>query len=209
MLKRKFNDNWQFSRGGGSSLEALLGGGVQTLTVCLPHDASVTTTRNPDEPNGSGNGFFREENYVYTKKFCLDPADADKNIYLEFEGVYQNAYVYVNNSFAASHPYGYGNFYVDITKYARFDKENTVKVEVKNAVPSGRWYTGGGIYRDVSIMTASRLHLIPDGLHLYTEDLEDGQAVICSASTVAFKGTGVKSAALTIRLLDAEGKHRA
>ena len=50
--------------------------------------------------NGSGNGFFREENYNYTKEFELDPKDKGKNIYFEFEGVYQNAFVYINHAFA-------------------------------------------------------------------------------------------------------------
>ena len=137
MKKRKFNDHWIFREGGGSSLEALVGSGTEPKEVTLPHDASVGKIRNSEEPNGSGNGFFREENYNYTKEFTLNAEDADKNIWLEFESVYQNAFVYINNSFAGKCPYGYGNFYIDATKYVRFDKKNEVKVIVKNGVPSG------------------------------------------------------------------------
>ena len=97
MRKEKFNHGWVFHKGGGSSLEALAGGGAANeQPVTLPYDASVGMTRNPDEPGGSGNGFFREECYNYTKTFSLNPEDADKNIWLEFEGVYQNAFVYIN-----------------------------------------------------------------------------------------------------------------
>ena len=87
----------------------------------------------------------------------------DKIVTLEFEGIYQNAFIYVNNSFAGKHPYGYGNFYVDITKFMK-TSENVVKVVVKNGVPSGRWYTGGGIYRDVYIME-SRQAAFASGWH--------------------------------------------
>lgn len=154
------------------------GGAANEKAVTLPHDASVGMTRNPDEPNGSGNGFFREKCYNYTKTFTLDPGDADKNIWLEFEGVYQNAFVYINGSYAGKCPYGYGNFYIDATKYVSFTEPNDIKVIVKNGVPSGRWYTGGGIYRDVNLMIADRLHLIPDGVQLATTEVADGQAII-------------------------------
>ena len=100
MKKQKFNQNWIFTIGSGSSLDALAGGNNTAKQVTLPHDASIGRERNPEEPNGSGNGFFREESYVYTKTFSMNADDKDKNVYLEFEGVYQNAFVYVNNSFA-------------------------------------------------------------------------------------------------------------
>lgn len=206
MRKIKFNDSWVFHEGGGSALEGLVqGSGAVVKNVTLPHDASVEKPRNPKEPNGSGNGFFREETIHYTKDFTLDTADADKNIWLEFEGAYQNSYVYINNSYAGKCPYGYGNFYIDATKYLRFDKANSIKVILKNGVPSGRWYTGGGLYRDVNLMIADRLHLIPDGIHLAAIEAETDQAIIRADSTIEYTGTGIRDITLNIQLL-ADGK---
>lgn len=208
MKKTRFNDNWIFHEGGGSALAALAamaGGEAVSKEVTLPHDASVERDRNPQELNGSGNGYFREETIHYTKEFLLDVEDADKNIWLEFEGVYQNAFVYINNSFAGKCPYGYGNFYIDATKYIYYDKMNTIKVVVKNGVPSGRWYTGGGIYRDVNLMVADRLHLIPDGAHLAAVDVTEDQAVVRVESVVEYKGTDVRDITLCVQLLDADG----
>ena len=205
MRKQKFNDNWIFRTGGGSSLEALAGGDRAGKMVTLPHDASIGKERNPEEPNGSGNGFFREENYNYTKEFELDPKDEGKNIYFEFEGVYQNAFVYINHAFAGKCPYGYGNFYIDATKFVRFDRKNELKVIVKNGVQSGRWYTGGGIYRDVNLMIADRMHLAADSVHLAAVDVEEDQAVIRAAATIAYTGTGVRDVQFFIRLLDVDG----
>lgn len=206
MQKQSFNKGWTFNVGGGSSFAALIGGANTSKQVTVPHDASIGMVRNPEEANGSGNGFFHEENYNYTKTFSMNAEDEGKNIWLEFEGVYQNAFVYVNNSYAGKCPYGYGNFYLDITKYVRFDEPNSVKVVVKNGVASGRWYTGGGIYRDVNIMVADRLHLIPDSVHLAAIEVEDGQAIIRAKSTIEYTGTGVRDITLHVELKDAEGQ---
>lgn len=205
MKKQKFNQNWIFTIGSGSSLDALAGGNNTAKQVTLPHDASIGRERNPEEPNGSGNGFFREESYVYTKTFSMNADDKDKNVYLEFEGVYQNAFVYVNNSFAGKCPYGYSNFYVDITKYLNYNEPNALKVVVKDGVPSGRWYTGGGIYRDVNLMIAGRLHLVPDSVQLAAIEVEDDQAIIRAKSTIAYTGIGIREITLCTELMDAEG----
>lgn len=187
-------------------LPGCIGWGKQhAKQVTLPHDASIGRERNPEEPNGSGNGFFREESYVYTKTFSMNADDKDKNVYLEFEGVYQNAFVYVNNSFAGKCPYGYSNFYVDITKYLNYNEPNALKVVVKNGVPSGRWYTGGGIYRDVNLMIAGRLHLVPDSVQLAAIEVEDDQAIIRAKSTIAYTGIGIREITLCTELMDAEG----
>ena len=183
----------------------MAGGNNTAKQVTLPHDASIGRERNPEEPNGSGNGFFREESYVYTKTFSMNADDKDKNVYLEFEGVYQNAFVYVNNSFAGKCPYGYSNFYVDITKYLNYNEPNALKVVVKNGVPSGRWYTGGGIYRDVNLMIAGRLHLVPDSVQLAAIEVEDDQAIIRAKSTIAYTGIGIREITLCTELMDAEG----
>ena len=205
MKKQKFNHDWIFTVGSVSSLDALAGGNNMAKQVTLPHDASIGRERNPEEPNGSGNGFFREESYVYTKTFSMNADDKDKNVYLEFEGVYQNAFVYVNNSFAGKCPYGYSNFYVDITKYLNYNEPNALKVVVKNGVPSGRWYTGGGIYRDVNLMIADRLHLVPDSVQLAAIEVEDDQAIIRAKSTIAYTGIGIREITLCTELMDAEG----
>ena len=206
MKKQLFNQGWTFQLGNAGIFQTLMPGKVDLTQVTLPHDASINRPRNPEDTSGSGNGYFREENYTYTKEFSLAPSDEDKNIYLEFEGVYQNAFVYINNAYAGKCPYGYGNFYIDATKFVTFDAKNTIKVIVKNGVPSGRWYTGGGIYRDVRLMVADRLHLIPDSVHLAVMDLDSEQAVIRTESVIEYTGTGVRDITLTIELLDAEGR---
>lgn len=185
--------------------KAFLGGENTAKQVNLPHDASIARPRNPQEPNGSGNGFFREENYTYTKELVFPDDVKEKEVFLEFEGVYQSAFVYINGAFAGKHPYGYGNFYINATPYLVCGKKNQIKVVVKNGVPSGRWYTGGGIYRDVNLLIGDRLHLTPDQVHLAVTDLEDGLAVVKVDATIAYSGIGTRDVFLQIQLVDADG----
>ncbi len=206
MKKVKLNNDWRFSVGDGGALSALMGGGDKPRCVRLPHDASVETERNPQEPNGPGNGFFHEDNYVYERTLSVKEEDAGQDVILEFEGVYQNAFVYVNDAFAGQCPYGYSDFYLDITRFLKFGADNEIKVVVKNGVPSGRWYTGGGIYRDVNLMIAPPLHLAPQGIHLATELVQDNQAVLRAQAQIVYTGHGVRDIRFGIELMDAAGE---
>ena len=205
MRKQLFNDDWLFKDGGTSSTESLMGGPAEPVPVTLPHDASIGLPRNPAEPDGGGNGFFQEHDYIYTKRFTLDPADEGKSVWIEFEGVYQNAFVYVNSSYAGQNPYGYGSFYLDITHLVHTGAENEIKVQVNNGVPSGRWYTGGGIYRDVHLMVADRTHIVPDGVQLAALDVDEGLATVRVRTTLEHKGLGTRKVRLVTELIDAEG----
>lgn len=206
MKKLNFNHDWKFQVGGGRSLEGMMGEQCDTRAVTLPHDAAIEMQRDADDSMGSGNGFFRKDNYCYTKEFSLNPDDREKNIWIEFEGIYQNAFVYVNRSYVGKCPYGYSNFYLDITKYVTFTEMNIIKVIIKNDVASGRWYTGGGIYRDVNLMVSDRLHIIPDGVQLTTKQLEKELAVVHAEAEIEYTGTGIREVMLHVCLLGDDGK---
>lgn len=70
---------------------------------------------------------------VYETTLQLEKEAEDKRIWLEFEAVYQNAFVYVNNAFAGKCAYGYSNFYLDITDFVKIGQANVIKVIVKMA----------------------------------------------------------------------------
>lgn len=206
MIRTSFNNGWYFGKGSGAALAAMFGGAGEDMPVTLPHDAAILEQRDAQDIMGSGNAYFSKDNYHYTKKFSPDSKDKDKIFVLHFEGVYQNAFVYVNNSFVAKHPYGYGDFYVDITEYLRFDGENTISVTVKNGVSSGRWYTGGGIYRDVFLLVGDRLSIDPQGVHLETAEADDELAVINTRTVLNYKGIGARKIRLHTEIKDMDGQ---
>ena len=206
MRKQTLNQGWTVTPGDGSSLTAMLRGNVQPKAVTLPHDLLVEQPRCPEEPNGPGNGFFHEQDMVYNTTLNLDADTAGKRIWLEFEAVYQNAFVYVNNAFAGKCAYGYSNFYLDITDYVNCGQPNEIKVVIKNGVPSGRWYTGGGIYRGVNLMIAEPVHLAPDGVFVKTENLDEGIAEVAVCMELSNDLAVMKSLILKAEVKDNEQK---
>lgn len=164
MKKANFNLDWRFKRV--DSVEA-------AHAVNLPHDAMLYEKRDRKAPTAGACGYFPGGAYEYTKSFFVSEEERGKTHILEFEGVYRNAKVYIGGVLAAERPYGYTNFFVSMDEYLRFGSENEVKVIADNsAVPNSRWYSGSGIYRNVSLYTGDTCHFLPDGLLISTTNNE-------------------------------------
>lgn len=205
MKRTKFNNNWVFGFGSGSALASAFTGGTSETVVNLPHDMSIILPRDGEDALANGNGYFQEKNGYYKKTFSILEQDINLIHILHFEGVYQNAYVYVNDCYAYQHPYGYGEFYVDLTPYLHIG-ENQILVVVKNEIHSGRWYTGGGIYRDVWLLTSERLHIVSQGVQLTTRELDDELAVVEVKVGVLNQAYGARTVRSHIVLKDCDGK---
>lgn len=205
MIKQNFNRGWKFGHGSGGTFCAVFGGSDSEKEVMIPHDAALEFERDSSYVMGAGNAYVREENCHYRKSFFVPKEEESQLFYLEFEGIYRNAYIYVNNSFVCRHPYGYGNFYVDITRFLKFGQENQLYVIVKNAGSSGRWYTGAGIYRDVKIMKASRVHLACEGIRITTKNADPSVASICAQMEIENRESGTRNVRAEILLKDAKG----
>nr|WP_294714181.1 glycoside hydrolase family 2 TIM barrel-domain containing protein [uncultured Gemmiger sp.] len=102
--------------------------------------------------NGKDCGYFPGGKYSYEKHFAVPQEYPEQKVSILFEGVYQNAVVYLNGEPVAKHRYGYTEFTADITGKVR-EGENFLRVTVDNSLePNCRWYTGSGIYRPVSLI---------------------------------------------------------
>lgn len=158
MQKQSFNDNWIFGKMGNNDFRP----------VTIPHDAMLCEKRSPQNPGGANTGWYEGHDYIYEKRF-KDTALMNKAyVALEFEGVYKDSEVYINEHLASKRPYGYTNFYVDIKKYL-MPGENVIRVIAKNTdQPNSRWYSGAGIYRPVNLWTADASHILMNGLKVRT-----------------------------------------
>lgn len=186
MTKESFNESWLFGKKDGGGRER----------VTLPHDAMILERRDPDSPGGAAYGYFPGGAYIYEKKFDT-PADwADKHIFLEFEGVYQNAKVYVNGIEAGGCAYGYSPFAVILDGKLNYGKENVLRVEVDNKMlPGSRWYTGSGIYRPVWLYEANKTHIEHRGVRVTTLSYAPARILIETAHN------GGTNAAVSIEIL--------
>ena len=159
MQRLAFDRGWRFHLGdvpGGIWSDTLDDAGWQD--VDLPHDWSIELERDPASASGSDGGFFPTGVGWYQKRFTAPPAET---VLIEFEGVYMNAEVWLDEHFLGRHPYGYTPFRYDLGPFLG-GHEHVVRVLVDNACqPNSRWYSGSGIYRHVWLWTGAPLHVAP------------------------------------------------
>ncbi len=100
-----------------------------------------------------------------------------KQIYIDFDGAYMNATVYINGHELGTRPYGYASFSYDITPWLKPDGENVVAVRVDNAEqPNSRWYSGCGIYRHVWLRVLNPVHVAFWGTFVRQDNVSASQA---------------------------------
>ena len=167
MKKTLFCDEWQFCPEGESP-----------QNVSLPHDAMQAQGRQPDAPSGTGGAFFQGGRYTYEKKIWAPEEWREQDILLEFEGIYPNAAVYLNDFEIGSCRYGYTLFRVPL-EGLEYNACNDLRVEVDNsAQPGSRWYCGAGIYRPVWLWSGPKKHIEPDGIRITTISYETAKILV-------------------------------
>ncbi len=179
MIRKNFNQDWQVMKGGSSASTAAFLGTNEVHTVHLPHDAMIHEARRPDAESGAQTGFYPGGEYIYQKTIHAPEEWKEKKVFLEFEGIYQTAMVYINGALAASSLYGYSSLYVELNPWLSFGSSSQIKVIANNSlVPNSRWYTGSGIYRNVSLMTGGRIYIPADGIRITTLAADEESAVV-------------------------------
>lgn len=119
----------------------------------------------------SARGFKAMGKAWYRKTFIPDESWRDRRCLLDFEGLMYVGDVYLNGEKIAACDYGYLGFEIDITSRLRWGEENVVAVMADTRAPkNSRWYTGGGLFRDVHIiLTPKDLYLTRHPLRITTE----------------------------------------
>src|ERR1700712_6020253 len=171
-----FNSGWAV--GPKTSIDAALQGATAAgEPVTLPHDALFASERSARLGEGGHSGYFPGGAFAYSKTFDVPTDYVNKRLTIEFQGVYRDAVVYVNDVFAAQRPNGYATFFVALDPYLRYGEINTVTVELR-AHEDSRWYTGAGIHRDTRLTVSDLIHIMPNGTRITTPDVDGERAVI-------------------------------
>ena len=108
----------------------------------------------------------------YVKTFTPASEDKGKRCLIDFQGIMYLGDVYLNGKRIGGTDYGYVGFEIDITKALRYGEENTIAVYANTAdSKNSRWYTGGGLFRDVNIVyTDSKLYFNRHSLCISTRE---------------------------------------
>lgn len=180
MEKTAFNDNWSISGYRSKRLVDFLQRDVEEPEkIMLPHDAMIEEKTTPDTENGRQTGFYPGGYYCYTKEFTAPEEWKEKDVVLEFEGVYMDSQVFVNGSYAGGQPDGYTDFFVPVSDFLNYGGENEVEVIANNSAgPNSRWYSGSGIYRNVSLWTGGKVYIPIDGVKIVTQNAEEEYSAV-------------------------------
>ncbi|KEQ50264.1 LPXTG-motif cell wall anchor domain protein [Streptococcus oralis] len=175
--KVNFNQNWHFKLNANPKEAVKSDADVSTWQkLDLPHDWSIFNDFDHQSPAQNEGGQLNGGEAWYRKTFKLDEKDLKKNVRVTFDGVYMDSQVYVNGQLVGHYPNGYNQFSYDITKYLHKDgRENVIAVHAVNKQPSSRWYSGSGIYRDVTLQVTDKVHVEKNGTTILTPKLEQQQ----------------------------------
>lgn len=206
MKQYLFNRDWEYKRASGGSLSAMLGEKAESEKVTLPHDSVIGTER-VNEPTLASVAFYKGAHESYIKHFDAPEEYRGKAVWLELEGAYQWAYIYLNGSYVGQGMYGYGNYFFDLTNFLKIGQKNELKILVRNGgTPAGRWYVGGGIYRDVNLYVGGALHIACEGTRVSAEEIEEDQAVLRIETPLRYRGAEVVSARVINEVIAPSGE---
>lgn len=204
---QKFTSDWRFWLGDSAvfSSAAFDDGDWRTLT--LPHDWSIEGSFSPDHPAGVGGGALPGGIGWYRKTFKVLPADSGKCFFIDFDGIYMNSEVWINDHYLGKRPNGYIGFRYDLTPYLHFDdRENVIAVRVDNsAQPNSRWYSGSGIYRNVWLTKVDPLHVDHWGTFV-TCEVGDDRAKVTIENTIRNSSETDVDFHIEVELLDRHDK---
>ena len=172
--KQDFNKDWYFKLNAQGDFSKKDVDVHDWSKLNLPHDWSIYFDFDHKSPARNEGGQLNGGTAWYRKTFTLNEADKNKDVRINFDGVYMDSKVYVNGKFVGHYPSGYNHFSYDITEFLNKDgSENSITVQVTNKQPSSRWYSGSGIYRDVTLSYRDKVHVAENGNHITTPKLAE------------------------------------
>ena len=196
------NRDWRFLLGDQKGAESpdFKDGGWDA--VGLPHSFSIPYFLSKDFYVGYG---------WYRKHLDIPSSDAGKRISIEFEGVFQDAEVFINGKPVGEHKGGYTGFDFDITGDVK-PGDNLLAVRVNNiwnprlAPRAGEHVFSGGIYRDVYLVVTDPLHVAWYGTFVTTLKVSAEAATVSVETEIANDGPEEKQCEVETAILDSAGK---
>jgi beta-galactosidase len=177
----------------------------------LPHDWAVELPFIRDEEQQShgykplGRRYPETSVGWYRRTFDIPKEDSERRIWVEFDGAFRSALIFLNGYFIGRNDNGYAPFRFDLSDFLRYGEKNYLVVRMDASFGDGWFYEGAGIYRHVWLTKT-------DGLHLgYCDSVVrtalTGKAATLSLTTVVQnEGRPVENCRVRWQIVDAAGK---
>lgn len=200
-----FNYGWQFCLTDNVS-EPLPLAGSEWREVNLPYDFQLNMPW--VESASRSRGFKKRAAAWFRKDFMADEAWKGRKVVLDFEGLMYYGDVYLNGKRVGGTEYGYCGFDCDISAQLNYGGKNVVDVYTDTGVDGGsRWYTGGGINRDVRLILADTVSLARHGIYVTASPLGDIDGIWQVNVQAEYPGKTLSMGGLETqaRIIDASG----
>lgn len=203
-----FDNSWKFILDSVSDYSAATADDATWRTLNVPHDWSIEGTFNPENPATTGGGALPGGIGWYRKSFTVPGSSKNKNVLIDFDGVYKNGEVFINGHSLGVRPNGYISFQYDLTPYLNLGNElNTIAVKVDNSKqPNSRWYSGSGIFRNVWLTTVDKIHVDNWGTFITTPKVSSASATVSIVTNIRNQYAESKDITLRTLVFDAAGK---
>lgn len=190
-----FNFGWKFQTGDLKDAQSIEYNDSDWRVLDLPHDFQIEQPW--DESAGGARGFKAMGTGWYRKAFKADSAWKNKRVLLDIEGIMLIGDVWVNGQKVGSTDYGYLGFEADITKQLKYDAENIVAVRASTGKQgASRWYTGGGLFRDVHLVVKNPVAIARNGVFISTPKITEQNADV----SVQVELEGIRGKSLDIEI---------
>ena len=146
--------------------------------------------------------------FAYKKEIKIPSDYKGKNIFLQFDGVYSYARVWINDNYVRDHFGGFTRWKCDITQFVKPGEKVWVTVEVTDKADDISYGSGyakhqiGGILRDVSLIALPRVY--PEDIKIVT-DL-DGNYINADLNISGKLNKVSEHARIELRLYDKDQK---
>lgn len=203
-----FNTNWKFFLGDEPQAKNTEFNDGNWRALDLPHDWSIEGRFDPKNPTTQAEGGLPAGIGWYRKTFTVPASAKNKNVFIDFDGIYHNSEVWINGHYLGKRPNGYISFRYDLTPYLKFGpNKNIIAVRVDNSdQPNSRWYTGSGIYRNVWLVTNAKTYFTNWGTFITTPHVDEESAEVALNIQLHQQSSSIGKLSLQAIIYDISGK---
>ena len=204
---KSFNQGWLFELSDDKNYSKTNFSDKQWRKLDLPHDWSIE--HDFDQKWDGATGYLPGGVAWYRKHFSTEINNKDLLTFINFDGIYNHSTIFINGNEIGGQVNGYTPFTLDLTPYLNPNgKDNVIAVRVdRSRYIDSRWYTGSGIYRNVTLITKPKAHIPVWGSYITTPSVSDDKSLVNIQTELNNVHASTKELIVQTTILDPTGNN--